>query len=143
MIKLKLMILSVMICCTAIIHAQISGVVTSGSDGSPLPGVSIVVKSTSTGTVTDIDGKYTIDAPEGSTLVFSYVGFTTKEVSIGNQKVIDIISVSYTHLDVYKRQNQRRGDFRICNQNCKWRSYYSCRKVKMCIRDRGLKEYIT
>ncbi|MBP6795313.1 MAG: TonB-dependent receptor plug domain-containing protein, partial [Saprospiraceae bacterium] len=91
MIKLKLMILSVMICCTAIIHAQISGVVTSGSDGSPLPGVSIVVKSTSTGTVTDIDGKYTIDAPEGSTLVFSYVGFTSKEVSIGNQKVIDII----------------------------------------------------
>lgn len=91
MIKLKLLILSVMICCTAIIHAQISGVVTSGSDGSPLPGVSIVVKSTSTGTVTDIDGKYAIDAPEGSTLVFSYVGFTTKEVSIGNQKIIDII----------------------------------------------------
>ncbi len=91
MIKLKLMILSAMICSAAIIHAQISGMVTSGADGTGLPGVSIVVKGTSTGTVTDIDGKYTIDASEGSTLVFSYVGFTTKEVSVGNQKVIDVI----------------------------------------------------
>lgn len=91
MIKLKLMILSAMICSAAIIHAQISGMVTSGADGTGLPGVSIVVKGTSTGTVTDIDGKYTIDASEGGTLVFSYVGFTTKEVSVGNQKVIDVI----------------------------------------------------
>lgn len=54
----------------------------TGTDGTPLPGVSIVVKGTSTGTTTDADGSYSIEAPIGSTLVFAFVGMRTKEVLV-------------------------------------------------------------
>jgi hypothetical protein len=50
--------------------------------GEPLPGVSIMVKGTTTGTVTDMDGKYSIKAPLGSTVVFSFVGFMNKEMVV-------------------------------------------------------------
>lgn len=60
-------------------------------EGTPLIGASILVKGTTSGSVTDIDGKYTLDVPDGSTtLVISYTGFETQEVEIGSQSVIDI-----------------------------------------------------
>ena len=59
----------------------ISGTVSDNS-GLPLPGVNIIVKDTSTGTQTDFDGNYTIQASVGQSLVFSYVGFTTVERAI-------------------------------------------------------------
>ena len=69
----------------------ISGKVTDESDGSPIPGVNVVVKGTTTGTVTDIDGKYQLQTKEGATtLVFSYVGYKSQEVPIDNQTTIDI-----------------------------------------------------
>jgi len=55
-------------------HVEISGVVTNASDGSTLPGVNIIIKGTTQGTVTNFDGKYTIPAPTGATLVFTYIG---------------------------------------------------------------------
>lgn len=58
----------------------VSGTVTQASDGEPLIGVSVLIKGTSQGTMTDIDGNYTIKADEGATLVFSYVGYTTREI---------------------------------------------------------------
>ena len=61
----------------------ITGRVT-GPDGSGLPGVTVLVKGTSTGTATDVDGNFTLDAPEGSTLVFSSVGFLRREVPVGS-----------------------------------------------------------
>ncbi|TKG96395.1 SusC/RagA family TonB-linked outer membrane protein [Puteibacter caeruleilacunae] len=62
---------------------QITGTVTSDDDGSTLPGVSVVVKGTTIGIITDLDGKYTLNVPEdASTLVFSFVGMTTEEVAI-------------------------------------------------------------
>ncbi|MDU1891500.1 MAG: TonB-dependent receptor [Dysgonomonas sp.] len=69
---------------------QISGQVLDSQD-EPLIGVNIRVKGTTAGTVTDIDGKYSVPASEGSTLVFSYVGYTTQEIAVGNQNVVNVV----------------------------------------------------
>jgi len=70
----------------------ITGTIRSES-GETIPGVAISVLGTSLGTVSDIDGNYRIIVPEGSTLVFSYIGFTTQRLEIGNRSVIDVIMV--------------------------------------------------
>lgn len=59
-------------------------------NGEPLPGVTISVPGKSIGTVTDLEGKYTLSVPEGSTLVFSFIGFETQSIAIGDRSVIDI-----------------------------------------------------
>ncbi|GFZ40786.1 SusC/RagA family TonB-linked outer membrane protein [Bacteroides nordii] len=70
----------------------ITGVVTSSEDGMPVIGASVVVKgNASLGTITDIDGNYSIKAPDNSTLVFSYVGMETQEVKAGKQSVINVV----------------------------------------------------
>ena len=70
---------------------QITGNVSSSEDGAPLPGVSVVVKGTTVGTVTDINGKYSISVPSNATtLVFSFVGMRTQEVPIGGKTQIDV-----------------------------------------------------
>lgn len=68
----------------------VSGVVTSAEDATPLPGVNVVVKGSTSGTVTDVDGRYTLTAPSTGTLVFSFIGLTSKEVAISNQSRIDV-----------------------------------------------------
>ncbi|MCE7041295.1 TonB-dependent receptor [Dyadobacter sp. CY312] len=68
----------------------LSGVVTDGKGGS-LPGVSIAVKGSTKGTTTDMDGKYTLSAPSGSVLQFSFIGFTSKEVTVGSETKIDVV----------------------------------------------------
>ncbi len=67
----------------------ISGNVTDDS-GLPLPGVNVVKKGTSDGTQTDFDGIYSIKADKGSVLVFSYVGFKAKEVTVGDRNSINV-----------------------------------------------------
>jgi TonB-linked SusC/RagA family outer membrane protein len=69
---------------------QITGKVISADDNQGVPGVNVVVKSTTTGTTTDMDGKYSIEAERGTILVFSFVGLQTKEVTVGDQSVIDV-----------------------------------------------------
>jgi TonB-linked SusC/RagA family outer membrane protein len=56
----------------------------------PLPGVSIIVKGTSRGTTTGLDGRYSIEIPDNAVLTFSYVGYETRDVEIGNQSVLDV-----------------------------------------------------
>lgn len=68
----------------------ISGKVTSLEDGEPLPGVNVVEKGTTNGTVTNIDGNYSLEVSENATLLFSSVGFTSEEVAIGNRSVVDL-----------------------------------------------------
>ena len=69
----------------------ISGKVTSVEDGSALPGVNVVLKGSTAGTVTDIDGNYSLSVPtEGGTLVFSFIGLASEEVEIGSRSVVDI-----------------------------------------------------
>ncbi|MEM9859715.1 MAG: SusC/RagA family TonB-linked outer membrane protein [Bacteroidota bacterium] len=69
----------------------VSGKITSVEDRSALPGVNIVLKGTTTGTVSDIDGNYQLSVPsDGGTLVFSFIGMADEEVSIGNRSVINV-----------------------------------------------------
>jgi TonB-linked SusC/RagA family outer membrane protein len=70
---------------------SISGNVTSQSDGSTLPGVSVVIKGTTTGTETDFDGNYSIKASVGEILRFSFIGMKTKEVTVGASNTIDVV----------------------------------------------------
>jgi TonB-linked SusC/RagA family outer membrane protein len=58
--------------------------------GQPLPGVSVVVKGTTAGTVTDNEGVYSVTADRNSTLVFSFIGYLTQEISIGSKNTVDI-----------------------------------------------------
>ena len=70
----------------------VTGTVSSSDTKETLPGTSIVVKGTTTGTVTDIDGKYSISVPSSTAiLVFSFIGYLTQEVEVGNRNVIDIV----------------------------------------------------
>jgi TonB-linked SusC/RagA family outer membrane protein len=90
--KVKLLFVLVFFC-GALTFAQktVTGTVTSKSDGEPLPGVSVTIKGSTSGTETDFDGKYSIKIEEGKVLVFSYLGFKTVEKTVGSDSVIDVV----------------------------------------------------
>ena len=67
----------------------VSGKVTDNS-GEGIPGVNVVIKGTTIGSITDFDGNYQVSVEENSTLVFSFVGFTPQEIEIGTRSVINI-----------------------------------------------------
>lgn len=69
----------------------VSGIVKSESGGEPLVGATVKVKETNTGGITDIDGRYTIQANLGQTLIVSYIGYRTKEVKVERTTRIDIL----------------------------------------------------
>jgi TonB-linked SusC/RagA family outer membrane protein len=69
---------------------RITGTVNDNNSSSGIPGVSILLKGTKTGTTTDAQGKFAINAPANGTLIFSLVGYTSKEMAIGNQSVINV-----------------------------------------------------
>jgi len=72
-------------------QSTVSGQVISSEDGGALPGVNVIVKGTASGTVTDIDGNYRIGVPaEGAILTFSFIGYESQDVEIGNQSTINI-----------------------------------------------------
>ena len=64
-----------------------TGTVVSESDGQPLPGVNVVVKGTTIGTITDFDGKFSLQTEKGSTLVFSFLGFTNQEIAFSGAPI--------------------------------------------------------
>ena len=70
---------------------KVTGTVMSAADKVPLPGVSIVVKGTSAGTVANTDGKYSIEVTGNATLVFSFIGFKSQEVNVQGKNTIDIV----------------------------------------------------
>ena len=78
----------------------ISGKVTAAEDGTPLPGVNVVLKGTTNGAVTDADGNYKLSVSgSGGVLVFSFIGLKTSEIEIGDRSVIDIaLSLDVTQL---------------------------------------------
>lgn len=71
-------------------NRQITGRVTSSDNGTALPGVSIKVKGTSTGVVTDVNGSFKLSVPDNATLIFSYIGYRAQEVVVGTNSVIDV-----------------------------------------------------
>jgi len=74
--------------------AQLQEVTVSGTvvdeGGEPIPGVTVLVRGTTTGIATGLDGRYTLTVPEGATLVFSFIGFGSQEISVGNRSTIDV-----------------------------------------------------
>lgn len=77
------------------------GIVATGkvidSNGEPIPGVNVVIRGTSTGTVTDVNGKYSINVPNrDAVLVFSFIGFVTQEILLGDKNQVDITLVEDT-----------------------------------------------
>ncbi|MBD0851174.1 SusC/RagA family TonB-linked outer membrane protein [Maribacter arenosus] len=72
-------------------QGQITGTVTAAEDGMPLPGASVVIKGTTTGTTSDFDGNYTLDnVASDATLIFSYIGFLKAEVAVNGQSVVNL-----------------------------------------------------
>jgi len=93
--KKLFVVLNLLLLSVTILLAQnpitVKGKVTDSSNGEALPGVSILVKGTSTGQITDFDGNYTIQTSGKSTLVFSFVGMKTKEVDVNNTTLINVL----------------------------------------------------
>src|SRR5512133_3422812 len=79
---------------TTLLTAQtrtITGTVKGSEDSQPVPGCTVQIKGTTAGTLTDINGKYSLSVPQNATtLVFSYIGMKTLEVEIGGRSVIDV-----------------------------------------------------
>jgi TonB-linked SusC/RagA family outer membrane protein len=80
-------------------ESSISGVI-SDDDANPLPGVNVFIKGTNVGTATDFDGNYSISVNTGDVLLFSFVGFSSQEVTVGDENTIDVSMVTdYANLD--------------------------------------------
>ncbi|GAA4442970.1 TonB-dependent receptor [Pontibacter saemangeumensis] len=98
----------------ALQETQVTGVVTSAEDRTPLPGVSISVKGGTTGTVSDAEGRYQLAAPLNATLVFSYIGFTAQEVPLNNRSQVNVqLAVDQKQLEevvVIGYGTQKKGD---------------------------------
>ena len=87
---------------TVLVMAQqtVTGTVTSSEDGNPIPGVNVIIKGTTLGTITNAQGLFNIDVGEGASLLFSYVGMLNQEVPVGQQTVMDIVmEPDYAQLD--------------------------------------------
>jgi len=88
-------ILLLFVACTFAFQAfaqeiQVSGKVSDAKDGSSLPGATVQVKGTTTGMLTDLDGKYSLKVKPGSVLSFTFIGYDPQEVTITNQRTLDI-----------------------------------------------------
>ncbi len=87
----KLLLLSICLSvCTLMMGQEVTGTITDDA-GEPLIGVNILVKGTTSGTVTDFDGKYTLEVPADAVLVVSYTGHATQEISVDGQSSIDVV----------------------------------------------------
>ena len=91
------LLLAFLLCAVSVFSASaktvdITGTVTSAGDNTGLPGVSITVKGTTSGTVTDLNGKYVINvADQNAVLVFSFIGYEAVEQPVGSRNVIDVV----------------------------------------------------
>jgi len=93
LLKVSFLVFVLCLACQVQLVAQertITGQVVNSADGTTLPGVSIRIKGTSLGTTTDIQGSYQIKARPDQVLVFSFVGYKTQEIQVGNQSVIQV-----------------------------------------------------
>ncbi|MEI9918779.1 MAG: SusC/RagA family TonB-linked outer membrane protein [Bacteroidota bacterium] len=89
--KFLLLCFSFVIATTVWAQREVSGRVSSAEDGTTLPGVNVVLKGTTNGTVSDANGNYKMSIPDGNgTIVFSFIGLKSQEVEIGGRAVIDV-----------------------------------------------------
>lgn len=89
--KILLTVLCLIVTCSGVLAQErtVTGKVTSADDGSALPGVNVVIKGTANGTVTDVDGNYSLSVPAQATLIFSFIGLTSVEIDIGERTIVD------------------------------------------------------
>src|SRR6187399_1134424 len=81
-------------------NKTVTGKVTDAKDGSPLPGVTVAVKGTTTGTNTNTDGAFSLSVPSsGATLVFTFIGYTTQEIAAGDGPLNIKLQPSATNLN--------------------------------------------
>lgn len=114
--KLKIFAVILMLFSSTMTFAQqneLTGKITD-ENGNGLPGATILIKGTSDGTTSDIDGNYTLSVPDGAVLTLNYVGYTSQEITVGNQSIIDVQLVAdVTQLDelvVTGYGSKRKGD---------------------------------
>ena len=91
--KFSLVIAAILVTACNVLLAQnirVTGTVTELGTGAPLPFVTVQVKGTTTGTATLDDGSFVINAPGNGTLIFSFIGYRTLEVAIGNRSVVNV-----------------------------------------------------
>ncbi|MBN1952501.1 MAG: TonB-dependent receptor [Bacteroidales bacterium] len=74
-----------------LLQNKITGTVTDEDTSEPLPGVSVVIKGTLQGVITDLDGRFTIDAGSEDVLVFSFIGYATQEITVGNSTTLNVL----------------------------------------------------
>lgn len=88
----KLLLFAFLLVCAAFgVQGQtVSGTITDEKDGSPMPGVNIVVKGTTTGTTSDLDGNYSISASSDDVLVYTFLGYTRLEIKVGNRSSYNV-----------------------------------------------------
>lgn len=91
--KYLLILMLLLATCSLSAQVMVKGMVTSGSDGQPIPGASILIKGTTTGVEAAIDGTYSIKVPDAksSVLLISCIGYHSKEIAVGNREVINIV----------------------------------------------------
>ena len=90
----RILILMSLIVMTSVIYAQVrvTGTVTSSDDGGPLPGVNVVVKRTTIGSITNLDGEYEISVSQEAILAFSFIGYETQEIQLSQgQSSLDVV----------------------------------------------------
>ncbi|MGF7077680.1 SusC/RagA family TonB-linked outer membrane protein [Mucilaginibacter sp. UYCu711] len=99
----RLVLLWLAVCCYSAVYSQtpIKGIVVDSGNSQPLPGVIVLIKGSSQGaTQTDIDGRYSINAPSNSVLIFKYLGFKETEINVESRTMIDVkLESSSTTLD--------------------------------------------
>ncbi len=110
----RLLMAALLLFCTAWVSAQtVSGVI-SDEDGLGLVGATVLVEGTSTGTVSDLDGSYSVNAKAGDVLIYSFTGYVTQRITVGNQTTIDLeMAPDVAVLDqivVTGYNQQRKGD---------------------------------
>ncbi len=96
-----LLSVGIVLLCTMTLLAQrtVTGKVVDPANNEPLIGVNILVKGTTKGTVTDVDGMYSIEAAQGDVLVISYTGYSTQEITVGVENTLDVELASGSVLD--------------------------------------------
>src|SRR3989339_922089 len=91
--KIRLLLATLLLVAGNVLSAQtlqVTGTVTDATDGSPVIGASVRIQGTTSGTVTNLDGKYSIAATRGAILEFSFIGMKTELVTVGNFSVINV-----------------------------------------------------
>lgn len=108
-----LLVCLTMVSIQVLAQSRVTGTVTDGKTGEPLIGVSVVVKGTATGTITDIDGNYSLEVPSNGDIIFSFVGYEAFEVPVNNRTVInagleiDLQSLDEVVVTGYSSRNKR------------------------------------